>query len=957
MKKKELYFVTIGLILTFSCFQYFYKPELKSFESISEEIAINSSSENIPTYGWKQNWAGPHWDSALKMAIDSSDNIHITGYSEQDLNDGNDFLYLKYNKDGTILDSLIWDRNTETNVGRDIVLDSSNNVYIAGYTDVDAGVWDDDYNTYLSKLSSTGVFQWDRIWGGSNYDVARAIALDSSENIYLAGLTRSYGAVQADALLMKYSNTGTLQWNQTYGGIASEWINSIVIDSFDNIYLVGGFQYNDSTDYDTYLIKVDNNGIEQWTRSWGGVGDELGVSMALDSSGNVYIVGSTTSYSEGYDDLFLLKYNNNGNLIWNITYGTENSEAGWPITIDWQDSIYVGGELYDLQTSEYSIFVAKFNQNGNQLWNMTYDISESSEYLYDMKISSSGDIYLTGGEYFSGTTYMDVYLMKFNYKLSEFVLISPEDKAYTGPMSGYYLNTYGFENDAIGETQPERFNNQYSTSCSGGVISEIDGHKRAFRAYDNNGGGAAIVMQRFNEGGFQNQTHGTIEYWLRVTSTNVNTEFRLNWGYGVNDASIVLRLSGSGQWQHNNGTWNQLLNISNPLPNIWYHIKIHFRCQASPSYLGISEDHYEVVINGESSGSLPFTTSTTEIAMFMPIYTAWGAYGGNYAYCDALGYSWDPNYNIGDNLNEGLLLDFKSKNQLEWKAYSLDSQSNVSIIDSLIIPLPDDGPHIIQVFGNDSLGKIYETEKRPFVVDTKIPEIMILSPLENKVYGELAPKYNLFIDEENLISAWYTIDGGITNFSVTDLNDYIDQDAWLAASDGPITVEFYAKDIVGRIGDKIISIIKDVVMPLTIEISDFFFSTEVFNLTFYIYNETGDAIDFADTQIWWDGIEVSSYVQNLGDGLYFISLDPITVVPGQDPIILQIIAFATGYDGKYFEIAISVDPDTLQKDTPEDQQRDDIPVEIITITVSLSSAAVLGGGVYILMRRRKKLHE
>ena len=233
---------------------------------------------------------------------------------------------------------------------------------------------------------------------------------------------------------------------------------------------------------------------------------------------------------------------------------------------------------------------------------------------------------------------------------------------------------------------------------------------------------------------------------------------------------------------------------------------------------------------------------------------------------------------------------------------------------------------------------------------------MILSPLENKVYGELAPKYNLFIDEENLISAWYTMDGGITNFSVTDLNDYIDQDAWLAASDGPITVEFYAKDIVGRIGDKIISIIKDVVMPLTIEISDFFFSTEVFNLTFYIYNETGDAIDFADTQIWWDGIEVSSYVQNLGDGLYFISLDPITVVPGQDPIILQIIAFATGYDGKYFEIAISVDPDTLQKDTPEDQQRDGIPVEIITITVSLSSAAVLGGGVYILMRRRKKLH-
>ena len=949
MQKKKIYLLIISLILILSCFQYIYRPELKSIDPISEEIAINSPEENIPTYGWKQQWGGPHWDSALKMVFDSSDNIHITGYSEQDLNDGFDFLYLKYDKDGALQDSLIWDRNTEDNVGRDITLDSSNNVFIAGYTDVDPDVWNYDYNTYLSKVSNTGVFQWERFWGGSEYDAARAIVLDSSANIYVAGLTQSYGAGQTDALLMKYSSTGTLQWNQTYGGTTSEWVNSMVIDSFENIYLVGGFQIDDFTDYDTYLIKVDINGVVDWTRSWGGGGDEIGVSVALDSSENVYIIGSTTSYGEGYDDLFLLKYNNYGNLLWNITYGTENSEAGWPIAIDWQDSIYVGGEFYDVETYDDSIFFAKFDVNGNQLWDITYDVGVS-EYLYDIKLSSSGDIYLAGREYFSGTTYMDVYLIKFNYELSEFVIISPEDKAYTEPMRGYYPATYGFENDDIGSDPKGWVIDKENPIAE--VISELDGHKKVLRLYDtvSASGSSTRVYENFTK-----KDYGTVEVWMQQDDLGVLNDRGQITGMAANGSTIFgVRMYGGGPatWKViDNGIVVDISGAPTPSTNTWYHIRIDFE-HTTGGYQGLGQNEYYVYIDGSRYGPYLLETSLSLEELHLHSYS-WGA--GYNVYFDAVGYSWDPGYNISDNLNEGLLLDFKSKNLLEWKAYSLDDQNNVSIIGSKVLPFPDDGSHIIQVFANDSLSKIYETEKRHFVIDTRKPEIMIHSPIENKEYGELAPKYNLSIYEENLISTWYTIDGGVTNFSISELNDYIEQDTWLAALDGPITVEFYAKDIVGRIGYKNTTIIKNVIYPLTIEIVDFFFSTEVFNLTFYIYNETGDGIDFADIQLWWDGTEVSLDVQNIGNGLYFISLESKTVIPGQDPIILQIIAYTTGYDGKYFETAISVDPDTLQKDTPEERQGDGFPVEIITIFASLSSATVLGAVVYIIIRRRKKL--
>ncbi|MFX1427571.1 MAG: zinc ribbon domain-containing protein [Promethearchaeota archaeon] len=313
-----------------------------------------------------------------------------------------------------------------------------------------------------------------------------------------------------------------------------------------------------------------------------------------------------------------------------------------------------------------------------------------------------------------------------NFSGSEINITTPKNVTYTKPMSGYYPATYGFENDEDGISQPDGFNNIYSPSCSGTVLSDIDGHKKMFRAYDNNAGGSAIVQQAFNDVGFQNQTYGSIEYWYRVSSISVNTETRLNYNYGKDEAAIVFRVYGStGQWQQIDGTWVTIPNIPNPLPNIWHHMKIHFRCEGAPSYLGLSENQFELIVNGISSGALSFSATSSKIVMFMPIYTAWGIYGGNYAYCDAIAYSWDPSYNLGDNLNEGLLLSYENSTALEWKGYSLDNQANKTIRGNTTLPMPSPGHHTIQVFGNNSIGEMFESDVRHFsvrAIDIMTPE-------------------------------------------------------------------------------------------------------------------------------------------------------------------------------------------------------------------------------------------
>ena len=118
---------------------------------------------------------------------------------------------------------------------------------------------------------------------------------------------------------------------------------------------------------------------------------------------------------------------------------------------------------------------------------------------------------------------------------------------------------------------------------------------------------------------------------------------------------------------------------------------------------------------------------------------------------------------------------------------------------------------------------------------------------------------------------------------------------------------------------------------LEFEIIDQSFSTEQFNITFFIYNTTGDGIDFATFKIWWNDIDVSADVQNLGNGYYFISLDPITVTQGEDPILLKMIISASGYEDKQYETYLAVDPDTLEKEVGKGAE--EAPLVIIIIAI------------------------
>jgi len=94
-----------------------------------------------------------------------------------------------------------------------------------------------------------------------------------------------------------------------------------------------------------------------------------------------------------------------------------------------------------------------------------------------------------------------------------------------------------------------------------------------------------------------------------------------------------------------------------------------------------------------------------------------------------------------------------------------------------------------------------------------------------------------------------------------------------------------------------------------VEIVDKEYTAENFKIIFYLTNATGDPINNAAIQMWWNGTDVSSSIQNHGNGNYSVNLIPITILPGEDPILLNMSISAAGYEDNYFELYIAVEPD------------------------------------------------
>ena len=463
---------------------------------------LNSTAQN---WQWVRTAGGLNYDYSQSMVTDAAGNIYETGYftsatitfgSITLTNSGTNvsMFLVKYNSAGNV----VWAKSV---VGSSdvnpfaIAVTTSGNIYVTGLfagASLTFGTTTlgniGDFSMFLFKYDTSGNAIWARSAIALNGNSGGAIATDVSGNIYVEGafngskiifgsdtLTNTIAGTN-DVFIVKYDLSGNVIWAKSGGGSGVEYPASIATDISGNVFASGLFNSSTATfgsttltnagSFDIFLVKYDVTGNMIWAKGEGDTGNDEVTGITTDASGNIYMTGyfgspsinfgTTTLTNSGQYNFFLTKYNSSGNVDWAKSAGGSFTDLSSAISIDTSANIYITG-YYTSSTLPLGTTI---------LTNSDTNMFE----IFVAKYNGSGDVVWANGTSatdFSGNTI-------YNQPVS-----IANDNAGNVYVSGYFVgNTITFGDITIPNPTPDTsvvFLAQYSSTSGVPIFTQSQG--------------------------------------------------------------------------------------------------------------------------------------------------------------------------------------------------------------------------------------------------------------------------------------------------------------------------------------------------------------------------------------------------------------------------------------------------------------------------------------------------
>jgi len=360
--------------------------------------------------GWQRTYGGFQDDQAYCVKVTHDRGFVIVGntYSWGPGAPSNPNLYIiRTNSNGDTL----WTRvigGTDADYGYSLVETSDNGFAVVGYTkSFGAG----GYDVYLVRFNSSGDTLWSKTYGGYSDDFGYSIAQTADGGFIVVGSTRSMGFGGNDVYLLRINARGDTLWTRTFGSNTEDFGYSVRFTSDNEFIVTGSTQFRTRGRDDVYILKISASGDTVWTKTYGGSGVDYGYSVAQALDGGYIIAGYTESFGGTDRKGYVIKTNGRGDTLWTRIYGGPDDDWFQAVAVT-PDSGYVFvGRTFNVTAGNYDVYLVRTDGRGNLLWENTFGGS-GHDFGFSVDNTYDGAYIIAGWTRSFGFGGWNVYLIK-----------------------------------------------------------------------------------------------------------------------------------------------------------------------------------------------------------------------------------------------------------------------------------------------------------------------------------------------------------------------------------------------------------------------------------------------------------------------------------------------------------------------------------------------------------------
>uniref|UniRef100_A0A7C3RML4 Lipoprotein n=1 Tax=Dictyoglomus thermophilum TaxID=14 RepID=A0A7C3RML4_DICTH len=272
-------------------------------------------------------------------------------------------------------------------------------IVVGGTRSLGAGSSD----VYILKLSEEGEKEWEKTYGGLNYEEAHIVQKTYDGGYIVAGYANRIYVIKLDS-------NGEKEWERSFG---DNWHDEAfyIHQTKDWGYIIVGFKYSYETQNGSvYLIKIDRNGNKEWEKSYSDNLDTIAYSMCEASDGGYIIVGRTLLLGNGWD-IYVLKVDDKGNKIWSKNIGRSGDDEAYSVQGMDDGGYLVAGATTSLGLGNYDAYFLKINPYGEKVWEKAYGGTQIDK-IYSLQKTIEGNYIAVGETNSFGAGGSDVYILK-----------------------------------------------------------------------------------------------------------------------------------------------------------------------------------------------------------------------------------------------------------------------------------------------------------------------------------------------------------------------------------------------------------------------------------------------------------------------------------------------------------------------------------------------------------------